>query len=144
MRRILAAALLAILLAPFTLALPANDLPVRNIYDPVTRENEDIRHYTFFEIDALLANPKFRQWNDVPRVCEAIRILHGRPGRNCPAIVYDRFAPEPPWVRAYVPPGGYPPVFSAPRRVIYTGPPPWAYPPIPPPFPVRPPRYPCW
>jgi hypothetical protein len=129
--------ILALLMIPSGLALDANDLPVRNIYDPRTRQNEPIRDYTFWEIDMLLADPKFQQWNDLERVCDTMILLYGQPGHACAQVaypVYDaRSADVPPQVRAYVPPtGGHVTFLSAPRPSMYLGPPPWAYPPMPP------------
>ena len=126
MRRFLMVVSLALLLVPGALAVGWNDLPVRNVYDPTTRHNEPIRDYTFWELDALLDNPRFRQWNDMDRVCDTMYLLYGRAGHSCPTYQYPQYAP--PSVRAYVPPSGVLVYPSVPRRVVYVGPPPWAMP----------------
>ncbi len=139
MRIFLTILILALFVTPFGFA-DVNDLPVRNVYDPRTRQNEPIRDYTFWELDSILDDPKFQQWNDLDRVCETMMIIYGRAGSICPQSPYPQYEPMndyvPPHVRAYVAPyGAHVTFMSAPRRTMYLGPPAWAYPPMPPPYP---------
>jgi hypothetical protein len=58
-------------------------LPLLNVYDPETHQNEDVRQYSYEELNALLSVPSFRRMNDIEKVCQDMQILFGRSGSRC-------------------------------------------------------------
>ena len=60
-------------------------LPIVNVWNPETHKNEPIWEYTFEEIDEYMhTNPRFWDWNDIPRMCESMIIVFGRQSTLCP------------------------------------------------------------
>lgn len=111
--------------------VPRTALPVLNIYDPETHQNEDITEYSFEELDAFLSVPLFLRWNDELKVCESMLIMFGRAGRACPGQQSYGYGLTPATARAYVsfeiiPPPT--PIYANQKLVVMTDPitPPWA------------------
>jgi len=105
---------------------PIAPLPAINIYDPATHENERITRYSFEELDMLMVDPRFRQWNDIPEVCQSMEIMYGRVSARCLASVpleFPRAVTERAYVRFEILPA------PAQRIILLIDP---AYPPFPP------------
>lgn len=85
MKWIPALILALLLIMPPALAV-RRDLPVVNVYDPITHKNEPIEQYTYDDLDWLLGQLAFRQWNDLDRVCESMVILFGRASPRCAPV----------------------------------------------------------
>lgn len=104
-------------------------LPLINIYNPDTRENEPTIEYSFEELDRLFGSPRFRQWNDLSRVCESMSIMFGRASRHCSRVpAYITPATARAYVQFEIMPSPVVPPYAHPRTVVFTDPltPPWA------------------
>lgn len=59
-------------------------LPLQNVNDPLSHENEPITSYSFEQLDEYMWNsPGFLRWNDGKRVCSAMRIMFGKASSRC-------------------------------------------------------------
>lgn len=76
-------------------------LPLYNIFDPFTHQNELITHYSYEELSELSTNLDFRQWNDMERFCESMQLMFDKGTAACSNLPEPEF-PRAPTARAYV------------------------------------------
>jgi hypothetical protein len=125
--------LVLLLLMPFAHAatystIDWHRLPVYNIYDPTTNRNELITRYSYEDLSAFMTSSSFRQWNDLNRVCESMRLMFGRSPASCTQMPSLEF-PRAPTSRAYVMLQVLPrPPAPDPMTVLFVDPvyPPWS------------------
>jgi hypothetical protein len=104
-------------------------LPVFNIFDPIKGENERITEYSFEEISGFMENPRFRMWNDIPKVCQSVQIMFGRAAPSCTTSYLEHRIISPRTMRAYYDISYFPPPRPQPRgQVLIVDPvfPPWS------------------